>query len=147
MILTEKNRRKPTRWRTSTSGNIVHLKSLVHWLGFKPEPLWQAVDRLPKVMVTLETFKNTFYMYINVYIIYINNTYKYILIYADPSGRAVLGEELRPIAGWDCGFESRRGNGCLSVVNVVYCQVEVPATGRSLVQRSPIDCGVSLCVI
>ena len=33
---------------------------------------------------------------------------------------------------------------CLSVV---CCQVEVSATGRSLVQRSPIDCGVSLCVI
>jgi hypothetical protein len=27
------------------------------------------------------------------------------------------------------------------------CQVEVSATGRSLVQRSPTDCGVSLCVI
>ena len=25
--------------------------------------------------------------------------------------------------------------------------VEVSATGRSLVQRSPTDCGVSLCVI
>jgi hypothetical protein len=29
----------------------------------------------------------------------------------------------------------------------VCCQVEVSATGRSLVQRSPTDCGVSLCVI
>ena len=27
------------------------------------------------------------------------------------------------------------------------CQVEVSATGRSLVQRRPTDCGVSLCVI
>jgi hypothetical protein len=27
------------------------------------------------------------------------------------------------------------------------CQVEVSATGWSLVQRSPADCGVSLCVI
>jgi hypothetical protein len=27
------------------------------------------------------------------------------------------------------------------------CQVEVSATGRSLVQGSPTDCGVSLCVI
>jgi hypothetical protein len=51
---------------------------------------------------------------------------------AEPSGRAVL----RSIACWDCGFESRRRHGCLSVVSVVFCQVVVCATGRSLVQRS-----------
>jgi len=34
---------------------------------------------------------------------------------------------------------------CLSVVRVVCCQVEVSATGRSLVQRSPTECGVSKC--
>ena len=34
---------------------------------------------------------------------------------------------------------------CLSVVSVVCCQVEVSATGRSLVQRSPIESGVSEC--
>jgi hypothetical protein len=33
---------------------------------------------------------------------------------------------------------------CLSLVNVV-CQIEVSATGRSLVQRSPTDCSVSEC--
>jgi hypothetical protein len=32
-------------------------------------------------------------------------------------------------------------------VCVVCCEVEVSATSRSLVQRSPTDCGVSLCVI
>ena len=35
----------------------------------------------------------------------------------------------------------------MSVVIVVCCQVEVSATSSSLVQRSPTDCGVSLCVI
>ena len=35
----------------------------------------------------------------------------------------------------------------LSVVSVVCSQVEVSAMGRSLVQRSPTDYGVSLCVI
>jgi hypothetical protein len=30
----------------------------------------------------------------------------------------------RPFACCDCGFESRRGHGCLSVVSVVCCQVE-----------------------
>jgi hypothetical protein len=29
----------------------------------------------------------------------------------------------------------------------VCCQVQVSATGRSLLQRSRTDCGVSLCVI
>jgi len=32
-------------------------------------------------------------------------------------------------------------------VSVVCCQVEVSATGWPLVQRSPTDCGASLCVI
>jgi hypothetical protein len=33
----------------------------------------------------------------------------------------------------------------MSVVSVVCCQVEVCATGWSLVQRSPTECGVSEC--
>jgi hypothetical protein len=36
-------------------------------------------------------------------------------------------------------------HGCLSLVSVVYCQVDVSATGRSLVQRSPTSFGVSEC--
>ena len=36
---------------------------------------------------------------------------------------------------WDCGFEPRKGYGCLSLVSVVSCQVQVSATGRSIVQR------------
>jgi hypothetical protein len=38
--------------------------------------------------------------------------------------------------------KSRRGHGCLYLVSVVCCQVEVSATSWSLVQRSPTDCGV-----
>ena len=34
---------------------------------------------------------------------------------ADYIGRAVWGVGLRPLACWGCGFESRRGQGCLSV--------------------------------
>ena len=52
---------------------------------------------------------------------------------------------LRPLDCWDCGFESRRGHGCLSVVSVVFCQVKDSASGRSLVQRSPIESGVFEC--
>jgi hypothetical protein len=39
--------------------------------------------------------------------------------------------------------KSRLGHGCLSVVSVVCCQVEVSATSCPLVQRSPTECGVS----
>jgi hypothetical protein len=54
-----------------------------------------------------------------------------------------LSVGLRPLVYWDCGFESRRGHGCMSLVSVVCCQVEVSASGWSLVQRSPTECGVS----
>jgi hypothetical protein len=33
----------------------------------------------------------------------------------------------------------------VSVVSVVYCEVEVSVTGLSFVQRIPTDCGVSEC--
>jgi hypothetical protein len=51
----------------------------------------------------------------------------------------------QPLACWDCGFESRERNGCLSLLSVVRCQVEVSAPSLSLVQRSPTLCGVSEC--
>ena len=46
---------------------------------------------------------------------------------------------LRPLACWGCGFE------CLSLVSFVCCQVEISASGRSLVKRSPTECGMSEC--
>ena len=52
---------------------------------------------------------------------------------------------LRHLACWDCSFEYRRGHGCVSLVSVMCCQVEVSATERSLVQRGPTECGVSEC--
>ena len=51
---------------------------------------------------------------------------------------------LRTLACWGCGFESHWGGARLSVLNPVCCQVEVSATSRFLVQRSPTEC---LCVI
>jgi hypothetical protein len=39
--------------------------------------------------------------------------------------------------------KSHRGHGCLALVSVVCCQVEVSATSWSLIQRSPTECGVS----
>jgi hypothetical protein len=64
-------------------------------------------------------------------------------VIVDPSGRAVWGVGLRPLAYWDCGFESRREHGCLFLVSVVCCQVEVSASGWSLFQRSPTEWDVS----
>jgi hypothetical protein len=61
------------------------------------------------------------------------------------AARFTQGLRLRPLACSDYGFESRRGQGCLSLVSVVFCQVQFPATGRSLIPRSPTDCGVSEC--
>lgn len=46
----------------------------------------------------------------------------------------------------ECGFESRRRHGYLSVAGVVCSQVEVSETGRYLVQSSLTEC-VSLGVI
>jgi hypothetical protein len=53
----------------------------------------------------------------------------------------VCGRSLTVIVG----SNPAGGHGCLSVVSVVCCQVEVSATGWSLVQRSPTDCDVSEC--
>jgi hypothetical protein len=37
----------------------------------------------------------------------------------------VWGVDLQPFTCWNCGFELCREHGCLSLVNVVCCQVEV----------------------
>jgi len=52
---------------------------------------------------------------------------------------------LRPLTGWDCGFESIRQHGCLSLVSVVCYQIEFSTSGRSIVQRSLSKIGGSEC--
>ena len=52
-----------------------------------------------------------------------------MIVFADANSHAVQGVGLRPLACWDCGFESSRGNGLLSLVNVVCCQVEFSVLG------------------
>jgi hypothetical protein len=45
----------------------------------------------------------------------------------------------RPRGHRDCGFEFRLGHGCVSFVNVMFCQartVQTSEKGRSIVQRS-----------
>ena len=60
--------------------------------------------------------------------IFDHSVYMYI-DYADLGGRVVQGVGLRLLACRICGFESGLGRGCLSVVSVVCCQVEVSASG------------------
>jgi hypothetical protein len=50
----------------------------------------------------------------------------------------------RPVAGIE-GSNPAGGHGCLSLVRVVCCQVEVCASGCSYVQRSSTDCGAFYC--
>lgn len=66
-------------------------------------------------------------------------------ITADPGGHAVLGVGLQPFACWDGEFEYRRRHGYLSLVSIVCYQVQVSVSGGSHAQRSPAECGVSVC--
>ena len=43
------------------------------------------------------------------------------------------------------GSKHAGGMDVLFLVNVVCCQVEVSATGRSPVRKGPTECGVSVC--
>ena len=63
----------------------------------------------------------------------------------DPSGRAIEGLGLRPLAFWDCGFESRWRYGCLSVVSLVCCQVKVtlPSVVYLIIIVKPDPLGLS----
>ena len=47
--------------------------------------------------------------------------------------------------GLRCEFQSGWGHGCLSVVSVFCCHVEVYAMGRFLIQSIPAECSGSVC--
>jgi hypothetical protein len=55
----------------------------------------------------------------------------------------VFGHSLAGIVG----SNPARGHGCLSLVSVLCCQVEISASGCSPVQRSPTECVLCLSVI
>ena len=65
---------------------------------------------------------------------------------ADPGGCAVEGVGVRALACWNFVFESCRRHRCPSFANVVCLQVEVTVMGQSLVQRSPTEWCVCVCV-
>ena len=113
-----------TTWRNTSPTSCVRVRYELPWLP----SWWPTNSRFPYIWVHhAVSFK--------------------LVDQHTPSGRAVYGAGLQALACWDCGFESRRCQWCLSVLSVVYCQVQVSATGWSFVQRCPTDCGVSLCVI
>ena len=60
------------------------------------------------------------------------------------AARSVTWAYGRSLAGMACSNTAGVMHACL-LVNSVCCQIEVYATGQSLVQRSPTDCGVSEC--
>ena len=106
--------------------------------SFTSEYLW-----LRQYWIGLASFENNAFQSL---MLLMDEFESWIISFANPGGRAVWGVGLLPFAWWDCGFESCRVHGCLSFVNIVCCQVESYATGRSLVQRSPTYC-VSLSLI
>ena len=102
---------------TLSNGEKIQRKKNITWKT-ADDPISKSLLYNPAPRLKTGTVDIYIYIYIYIYIIYIY-----------------------------CGFESRRGHGYLSLVSVVCCQVEVSATSWSLVQRSPTDCGASLCVI
>jgi hypothetical protein len=54
------------------------------------------------------------YIYAHTRQIICNRYAKMVNLNAEPISRTVYGVDLRLLAFWDCGFESRRGHECLS---------------------------------
>jgi hypothetical protein len=57
------------------------------------------------------------------------NILDYPVLTADPGGLAIYEVDVRPLSGWDCGFESRRGHGSLSFVIAVCLQLDIFVPG------------------
>jgi hypothetical protein len=63
------------------------------------------------------------------------------LIQSSPTecSHMIQGVGLQSLACWDCEFESHKGHGCLSLVSIACFQVQVSASGWSLIQSSPTE--------
>jgi len=72
-----------------------------------------------------------------------DNFKKYLRIYA--GGHTGLRRELTAAGLLELRVRIPPGAWMLSLVSVVCCQVQVSATGRSRVQRSPTECSVPGC--
>jgi len=65
----------------------------------------------------------------------------------DPGARAVKWVGLRQLAFWDCVLDSRRGHGCLSLVNVVLSDRGLCVGSNPCSQESYAVWGVWLWII
>jgi len=102
------------------------------WLQYTPTRLYGVIVQKYNLLLTVvKIFHHRFF--------------QIFMLFNRAQGRAVWGVNLPPLACWDCGFDPHRGHGYLSLLNVVFCEVKVSAMGRSPVQRSPNECGVSEC--
>jgi hypothetical protein len=63
-----------------------------------------------------------------------------VMFLADSGGPTFYGIGLLPLACWDCGFEFHREFGCLSLMNTLFCPVEISMASRSPIQRSSTEC-------
>ena len=88
----------------------------------------KSEDSLTEFKVVLSlTYVNILVVMLSIIWIKMSNYYTIKVIImklaldSDSGGRAFFGIVLQPLACWDCGFESRRGNGCLSPVHAVCC--------------------------
>jgi hypothetical protein len=79
----------------------------------------------------------------NLFITLINTNYSHWMPVpvAERSKARVYGRSLAGVAG-----SNPPGGMDVCLLWLLCCQVEVYAKGRSLVQRSPTDCGVTMCV-
>jgi hypothetical protein len=59
----------------------------------------------------------------------------------------MVGVGLRPLVCWDYRFESHRWNGCLSLVSVVCCEVDVSLRRADHSSRGVLQSVVCLSVI
>jgi len=107
--------------------------------------VWFAITELTRAFTWFLKNIRPYSVFWNIVVIIIIIIIIIVFVVANPSGLAFSGFGLRPLVSWDRVFETRRGHGCLSLVSVVCCQVEVSASGWSLLQRTPTECGVSEC--
>jgi len=98
---------------------------------------WGSEDIIAILLSLSLSLSLSLYIYIYIYIysaVWINKLARFSVL----SKAWVWGRSLARI--W---VRVRRRHGCLPLVVVVFRQVGLSATGRSLVQRGPTSCGVS----
>jgi hypothetical protein len=116
--------------RTEKTARSSQQNSHIEYFHTGPQiwnPTYKIYPRLNKDMHNVNDIETSIY--------YLFNSYSNVITFSTqflcnwPNDRSQWPRVgLRQLAYCDRGFESHRGHGCLSVVSVVCCQVEVSAT-------------------